>query len=1108
MAKLVAYVDELVQEVGPRPAGTQQEHQAAELIASRLDEFGLNVEIEEFSCARNMGWVRVLYYGLCAAGAAVMIFSPGLHIVGAIAIIIGAVLMVLDHLGKNPLFSLISTSLSQNVIARYEPEGADSSGRSKKVVILAHYDTARTMVQASPLLVKNYSVMRSVVRYGIIALMVFAILLLMPFPPIVITVISVIAGVLSLSAAIPLVAEIVNFFMPYNQGANCNGSGIGAIYGLATALTTGGESLQGYSASRRDGTTRKGAGRRGSSRGDRSERGKRRERTVDELELAATDARAGRNADFTGDIRSGRVRPRGGFDKKDAEDISSDESGQNQGFSVSDTEALAGGLSSGAKMSVDAGAAAAAMAAAAVGAGIGASVEQASAAIAGGEKTDAAQSGTEAESFDLHKQIRDLQGKPSFGSVGNDLSSPFITQRSPRGEAQTEQPIDGKNTAQSVDEMERLAMQDGMAEEASNRSHNTAQGASIDASLAGKPAWFVKAKLNAEKKLASADNKETVEDGDIVRSQFADVPVSGRAEVETAENDQVHVERSRFAEPQLQNKAAPIQPHDDQQTQEQEQEQQQEQAQAQHLDGQQISDQPNLQAREHFKAQLKEQELQREAALAAQQKVVQTPNTDYDRGYVPNTQQQVSPEESHQAVPDVDRQIMPEVIATSSPAYAVPIVQNAPQVHQDILETKLQEQDRNTSSVRESDIQQQLSSQEPTPQDAPSASKDNLAGIDRQAFSVLPASDSGASKVIVPSQEASHPQTGSSEPAKRPGLGQGLRSRLRNLPSLSLESTGNIPAQQATLHAEPVAKEEIFSDDSSVVSSTGAFVPLGTTGVMRPVGTDLLEYHNGKEIYVDDADDTSISEHYSQTGEYTEPELVQIPNSRMKSFLGSVGDRLTGKKKEKLDDSPSSWLGVDERYDARKEGHEIGSWDNFNEKKSDNDNWNGGAYGGGTFEENVDAMMSASNVLLDKEVWLVALGANESKNVGLANLFENHGSELKNALFINLVGVGTGDLVFTISEGNFRPIQTDHRMQNLVSSAAQDMAIPIGPVAFNAFNTDATEALKHGGRAISIMGLGNKVPLGWRWSDDEVSRLREDNLVDVVSLVLEVIKNS
>jgi hypothetical protein len=273
---------------------------------------------------------------------------------------------------------------------------------------------------------------------------------------------------------------------------------------------------------------------------------------------------------------------------------------------------------------------------------------------------------------------------------------------------------------------------------------------------------------------------------------------------------------------------------------------------------------------------------------------------------------------------------------------------------------------------------------------------------------------------------------------------------------------------------------------------------------MKPVGEELLDYHDKGEIFVADTDDAPEASQSFETGEYSAPELSNIPESRVKSFFSSVGDRLSGRKKESLKDSPSAWLGVDKQFDARKEGKGIGSWDNFN----DDDEWNGGAFGGASQKENIDAMMSLSNELLGKEVWLVALGANESKSAGLRNLFANHASELKSALFINLLGVGIGDLVFTVSEGNFRPAQTDHRMQSLISGAAQNMAIPIAPVSFSAFATDGTETLRRGGRAISIMGLGRHLPVGWRWSDDDSSRLREDNMQDVAALVLETIKNS
>jgi hypothetical protein len=390
----------------------------------------------------------------------------------------------------------------------------------------------------------------------------------------------------------------------------------------------------------------------------------------------------------------------------------------------------------------------------------------------------------------------------------------------------------------------------------------------------------------------------------------------------------------------------------------------------------------------------------------------------------------------------------------------------------------------------------------PAAQAAPITAKPDFTGLDRQAFSVLPNDAGNSDAVIVPSEGDSR------DGGLQASLLTGPRNRLRNLPGLSKENTDNILAQQATLDTELVAKEDLFSTEDSVVSATGAFVPLGTTGVMKPIGEDLLNYHDSGEIYIFDADDTSIAENYSKTGEYSEPELLNIPDSRVKSFFSSVGNRLSGKKKEKLDSSPSSWLGVDKTFNARQEGNQIGSWEHFNEDDDDDDNWNGGAYGGASHDENIGAMMDLSQGLMDREVWLVALGANSSKNAGVVNLFANHDSELKNALFINLLGVGMGDLVFTIAEGNYRPVQTDHRMQNLISGAAQSMAIPIGPVQFSAFATDGTETLRRGGRAISLMRLGNRLPVGWRWSDNETTQLREDNLLDVASLVLETIKNS
>ena len=959
MAQLVEYVDELIQEVGPRPAGTQQEHQAAELIAARLDGFGLSVDIEEFPCARNLNWVRALYYALCVIGAVVASFSP-IPVLGVIVIIIGVVLMVLDYIDKNPLFSLFNNSLSQNVIARYLPSGGEHLGHTRRVVVLAHYDSPRTMVQAAPPLIPHYSLLRRVIRIVMGVLALFSLLLLIPFPQLVRTIIVIVMGIAAVLVLLAFLIEIVNFFMPYNQGANCNGSGIGVLYGLAQILVSGVDVASFRTAAAQ-------ARKRQSFRDD-------------------TDKRAGRStlASQAGQSLDGIQRD------QESKSVGADENKTPKG-------GLRGRIQSIAKKR-------------------GASSSQ------GNEKDlrataqdtqDIAQpvqleaSTTEEQQSVAYSQR--ITRESPVASVGDQLVNPFISQRPPLAEIEEANRLREEELAKRLEEQRKRLQQ--------NSTHTED----------GVPTWFANARKKAELKKSNEDSEG------VIRSRFADMPTTRGAASSAGED-------------------------------------------------------------------------------------------------MPIIGEGTSPLGSNNAV---------------SEGIAPVFGRNIPEVIRVVSDTSRSGEGADTGVITGADTDgdntgvQDKATAMPEPfekrEAVPITVKPDLSGLDKAAFRVLPGEEENASKVIVPTETSSTVEEAYSPYQRDPsrgrqdsdqaalflergvrdgfrGAGQGeyqgesqgdLRSRLRDLPRVSLDSSGVIPAQQATLDEAPVSKEELFSADNSLISATGAFVPLGTTGIIKPLGEELLEYQDKNEIYVSDADDTSITESYSETGEYSETEIVNIPESRMKSFLGSLGDKLTGKKKEKLDDAPSSWLGVDKKYDVRKEGRDIGSWDNFNE----DDEWTGGAYGGESYRENSRAVMDLSHELLDKEVWLVALGASESMNTGLKNLFAYHGSEIKNALFINLLGVGIGDLVFTLSEGSYRPVQTDARMQGLVASAAQSMAIPIAPVDFNSFTTDATVALKEGARAISIIGLNNKVPAAWKWSDDDASSLREDNLVNATSLIIETIKN-
>jgi hypothetical protein len=329
--------------------------------------------------------------------------------------------------------------------------------------------------------------------------------------------------------------------------------------------------------------------------------------------------------------------------------------------------------------------------------------------------------------------------------------------------------------------------------------------------------------------------------------------------------------------------------------------------------------------------------------------------------------------------------------------------------------------------------------------------------------------------------------------------------RLRNLPKISLGDSGSIPTQQATL--DDSDQTQLMAQGDSRISNTGSFAPLGATGAMKPVGDELFDYHDThSDIYLDDVEDHSHSSHAAGAAGHS-PQVAQMPKSRARSFFGNLGDRLSGggKRKDELSDSPTTWLGVDKDFEARHEGSQIGSWDNFAE---DEEGWKGGAYGGDSPQSNQEALLHFSGELIDKEVWVVALGSQASQNAGLKSFLTEYKRELRNALIINLDSVGAGDLCYTIAEGTFRPSKTDRRLQNLTAAASDALQAGLEPVDFAGYNTDAAAALKAGARAISILGLAGPLPASWRWLDDRLDILDNDNIQLASDLVVEIIKSS
>jgi hypothetical protein len=389
--------------------------------------------------------------------------------------------------------------------------------------------------------------------------------------------------------------------------------------------------------------------------------------------------------------------------------------------------------------------------------------------------------------------------------------------------------------------------------------------------------------------------------------------------------------------------------------------------------------------------------------------------------------------------------------------------------------------------------------------------------------------------------------------------------QLRNIPSIAPLESGILPTQQPTLEDDFALAADTVGDEESLASSTGSFAPLGATGAFAPVSDELLKYHDKPEdIYIDDVDDSAMVG--GDDGSYAPaPHIAAMPTSRARSFFGNLGDRLSGRKKhEQLDDSPSSWLGVEEDYDAREAGGRIGSWSNFSEDDADvrkdagvrkdtdsrdasgwddadsrdadarkssgahgrdasarkdaddwddadgweDDGWKGGAYGGGSHEADFAAIESLAEQLIDKEVWLVATGSQEAEGAGIKALITNHGPAMRGAVIVNLDSVGAGELCYTTAEGSFRPRKTDQRLQSLATAAADIVGVRLDGAKFVGYQSDAGWALRQGVRAISLIGLDHDYPVAWRSKADKLEILNEDAIAAASELVVEIIKSA
>jgi hypothetical protein len=235
MSGEMSHVVELAETIGPRPASTDAEAAAADYIQGVFEARGLEVERQEFSSPRTYAWAFVLYHVMTIVAAVLSRWFPWPALVLAI---VPAVWMRSDLDTRFGLTSLMPKGPSQNIIAKYVPR-VRRNEHARRVVIVAHYDSARSSLAFSPGMVRNFSMTFGLMKALTYLVPVLVGVSLLPWLKAYRATWS--WYVILAASAYLLVPLLINvhreLFMKHTAGANDNASGVAAMLGVMDRVT-------------------------------------------------------------------------------------------------------------------------------------------------------------------------------------------------------------------------------------------------------------------------------------------------------------------------------------------------------------------------------------------------------------------------------------------------------------------------------------------------------------------------------------------------------------------------------------------------------------------------------------------------------------------------------------------------------------------------------------------------------------------------------------------------------------------------------------------------------------------------------------------------------
>lgn len=1141
MSKPIDHIAYLSQEIGPRPAGTEEEQQAALYITERFQkETRLPVNIEDFTCSSNADMPKLICYIVTIVAVLLGLFLPVAAIPAVVASVLSAAVFVAESFDKPVLSQLFMKGVSQNVVAKYEPaHDPDGAGaRRRKVILVANYDSGKVRHDLAGFLPS----IRRPMQYAALASMCLLpiVLLIRQFAfageGVGATACLVIAVVLLVAVGVPAAFIALEKASAYNEGANSNASGIAVMLEVARRIGNGeaeGEPLA-----------------EGVMHDEKTAR-------------AAGVVPDGASLSYEHGGAEGPSRDEYLSDDPSEEDLSRARKETRSALTSAPIETLAAAAAKAAELHEAAEAAEAARCEQEEAERLAAEAEAAERARIEEEMRLAAEAAkakpapTVPEWY-LKATEKARKSEPLLGKSESSYRSRYADFPDERRivEEETmpeEEPIEIQEIPGSVEQVpyeddltavEAEAVSETVEEEAPAADQEVQSETQGEAQAASEtPEASAQADVEpvqTEGAEPAAPQAETAPEAQADQSAAAPAPAeafeAGATTAMPAVSDAGSLDLDALRAAATEASCAPVE--------------------AVEADVSAPAAEP-VPAAESVAAEPVDAEPAQQVEQAQPVEVASLP-ADATVPVSPQMMYYKEPEDRSQEMMDRARKERSVVTLTDEEVKDMTVaVEEAAPV---------------ASSAEVTSIPVEGVVSEPVqPVSEPAVDAASTAVLPVQPAAVQPAPVVPAPKqadriiearvpvvdlpsITLPAMAADPKPVSFDELRQRAPLASAAESKgeeaAKDLLAISLPSIEGPSGATGSF-----ARVDAAQSQNTSVSLTGSFAPVGAAGV-APVGDELIENVDPEEVYVDDADDSVFEEEFTETGAFAGPGYVEMPQSRVGRFFG----KFRRKKKKEEEQSAHEWLDVDEDFDARTAGKARGSWESF---RNEEDDWQGGAFDGikarmprredeegegefreghsrlsapavshdafaaalaaanaaaeakgekpvsedDPYEEDVQQIYSFAAGDINTEVWFVALGSELAGNGGIKAFLAEHASDMRGAVIVNLESLGAGTLSYLEKEGELRQASCSPRMKRFIRKASQASGISILANRIDWRESAASYAQKHRMQAMTLVGMDGNKPARYGEADDIIENIDPDALDRSADMVIELLKN-